>query len=155
MKRRKGWRMSCDVGEVFRHFTYVTTHSPALPSLYLRDSSFSNPSIASCTSQFLLQPFFRFSYVTSSSLTTPGEPPMSQNDMPRRDSVICEGWPVSSGQLLHEAIFELRSWDLTVKTRNWYLLYNILLRNHFYQRNFKVGIRFELTGSSLLSMKSK
>ena len=60
----------------FRHFTYVTTTSPILPSLYLRHSSFSNPSVASLTSQFILQPFFRLSYVTSSSLTSPGEPPM-------------------------------------------------------------------------------
>ena len=60
----------------FRHFTYVTTHSPTLPSLYQRHSSFSNPSVASPTSQFILQPFFRFFYVTSSSLNSPGEPPM-------------------------------------------------------------------------------
>ena len=126
-----------------RHFTYVTTHSPTLPSLYLRHSSFSNPSFASpmsqlCsfsnlsvtslrhnsfsnrsvalhTSQLILQPFFRFStsqlcsfsnlsvtslphsptdpllhlhhssfsnpfflffYATSSSVNSPGEPPM-------------------------------------------------------------------------------
>ena len=31
----------------FRHFTYVTAHFPTLPSLYLRHSSFSNPSFAS------------------------------------------------------------------------------------------------------------
>ena len=37
----------------FRHFTYVTNHSPTLPSLYLRHSSFSNPSFASLTSQAL------------------------------------------------------------------------------------------------------
>ena len=61
----------------FRNFTYVTTHSPTLPSLYLRHSSFSNPSVASPTSHFILQHFFRFSYVTSSSLNSPGEPPMS------------------------------------------------------------------------------
>ena len=82
-KRKKCWRMSCDVGELcsfskpFRHFTYATTHSQTLPSLYLRNSSFSNPSVASPTSQFILQPFFRFSYVTSSSLNSPGEPPMA------------------------------------------------------------------------------
>ena len=35
----------------FRHFTYVTVHSPALPFLYLSHSSFSNPSFASPTSQ--------------------------------------------------------------------------------------------------------
>ena len=60
----------------FRHFTYVTTHSATLPSLYLCHNSFSNPSVASPTPQFILQPFFRFSYVTSSSLNSPGEPPM-------------------------------------------------------------------------------
>ena len=61
----------------FRHFTYVTTNTPTLPSLYLRLNSFSNPSAASSTSQFTLKPFFRFSYVTSSSLNSPGESPMS------------------------------------------------------------------------------
>ena len=60
----------------FRCFTYVTAHSPALPLLYLRHSSLSNPSVASPTLKFILQPFFRFSYVTSSSLNSPGEPPM-------------------------------------------------------------------------------
>ena len=59
--------------QTFSHFTFVTTHSPTLPSLYLRHSSFFNPSVASPTSQFILQPFVRFSYVTSSSLNSPGE----------------------------------------------------------------------------------
>ena len=83
MKWRKGWRMSCDIGEVTERLEnelwckekqssfsnlYVTTHSPILPSLYLRHTSFSNPSVASPTSQFIPQLFFRFSYVTSSSL---------------------------------------------------------------------------------------
>ena len=90
VKRRKGWRTSCDVGEVterfeneqssfsnlsltsptsqlilqhFRRFTYVTAHSPTLPLLHLRHRSFSKP-------------FFRFSYVTSSSFKSPGEAPM-------------------------------------------------------------------------------
>ena len=61
-----------------RHFTYVAANSPTLQSLYLHHSSFSNPSVASPTSQFILQPFFCFSYVTSSSLNSPGEPPMLQ-----------------------------------------------------------------------------
>ena len=60
----------------FRHFAYVTAHSPILPSLYLRQSSYSNPSFDSPTSQLILQTIFRFSYVTGSSLTSPGEPPM-------------------------------------------------------------------------------
>ena len=49
----------------FRCFTYVSAHSPTLPLLYLRHSSFSKP-------------FFRFSYVTSSSLNSPGEPLMTR-----------------------------------------------------------------------------
>ena len=75
--------MSCNVGEVTerlkqpcRHFTYVTVHSPTLPSFYLRHSSCSNPSVASPTSQLILQPFFRFSYITGSSFTPPSESPM-------------------------------------------------------------------------------
>ena len=81
--------MSCDVDGVterleneqlilqpFSCFTYVTAHSPTLPSLYLRQSSFSNSSVAPPTSQLILQPFFRFSYVTDSSFTSPGEPTM-------------------------------------------------------------------------------
>ena len=50
--------------------------SPTFPSLYLRHSSFSNPSVASPTSRFIRQPFFRFSYVTSSSLNSSDEPRM-------------------------------------------------------------------------------
>ena len=61
----------------FRHFTYVPAHSPTLPLPYLRHSSFSNPSVASPTSQLILQPFFCFSYITGSSLTSPGELPQS------------------------------------------------------------------------------
>ena len=62
--------------QAFRHFTYTTAHSPTIPSLYLRLSSLSNPSVATPTSQLILQPFFRLSYVTGFSLTLPGEPPM-------------------------------------------------------------------------------
>ena len=51
------------------HFTYVTTHSPTLPSLYLHHNSFSNPSIASPTSQLNLQRFRCFTYVTVHSPT--------------------------------------------------------------------------------------
>ena len=79
--------MSCDIDEAteslenelcsftaFSHFTYVTAYSPTLPSLYLCHSSFSNPFVASPTSQIILQPFFRFFYVAGFSLTSPGEP---------------------------------------------------------------------------------
>ena len=66
----------------FHRFTYVTAHSPTLLSLYLHHSSFfnpslalptsfSNPSIASPTSQLILQPFHHFTYVTAHSPTLP------------------------------------------------------------------------------------
>ena len=54
----------------------LLAHSPTFPSLHLRHSSFSNPSVGSPTSQLIIQSFFRFSYVTGSSLTSPGEPSM-------------------------------------------------------------------------------
>ena len=75
MKQQKGWRMSCDVAELilqaFSHFTNVTAHSdsPSFPSLHLRHSSFSNPSLALPTSQLILKPFRCFTYVTARSPT--------------------------------------------------------------------------------------
>ena len=54
--------MSYDVGE-------MTAHSPTLPSLYPRHSSFSNTSVASPTSQLILHPFRCFTYVTAHSTT--------------------------------------------------------------------------------------
>ena len=83
---RTDWRMNCDVGkateglenELWRRWSdaQVGEWAPTFPSLHLRHKSFSNPSVALPTSQLILQPFFRFSYVTSSSLNSPGEPPM-------------------------------------------------------------------------------
>ena len=57
--------------QTFRCFTYVTAHSSTLPSLYLRHSSFSNPSVALPTSQLILQPSPHFTYVTAHSPTFP------------------------------------------------------------------------------------
>ena len=56
-----------------RLFTYVTAHSdsPNFPSLHLRHSSFSNPCMASSTSQLIFRPFLRFTYVTTHSTTFP------------------------------------------------------------------------------------
>ena len=45
-------------------FTYVKAHCTTLPSLHLRHSSFYNLSVASPTSQLILQPFCRFTYVS-------------------------------------------------------------------------------------------
>ena len=113
MRQRKGWGIGHDVGkateglenELCRRWRdvkieewaelidieieiYSRAHSPTFPSLHLRRNSFSNPSVASLTSQFILQPFFRFSYVTNYSVNSPGEPPMSQacNMIPGKSS---------------------------------------------------------------------
>ena len=48
-----------------------SAHSPNFPSLHLRHSSFSNPSVALPRSQLILQPFRRFIYVTAHSPTLP------------------------------------------------------------------------------------
>ena len=75
--------------------TMNSAHSPTFPSLHLRHNSFSNPSVALPKSQLILQPFrcftyvtvhyptllFRFFCVTSSSLNSPGEPPMNRGRM--------------------------------------------------------------------------
>ena len=62
VKWREGWRMSRAsvasptsqlILQPFRRFTYITAHSPTLPLLHIRHSSFSNPSFASPTSQAL------------------------------------------------------------------------------------------------------
>ena len=77
--------MSCDVSEVLhlRHSSFHNSsmalptsqmsraHSPTLPLFHLRHSSFSNLSVTSPTSQLILQPFCRFTYVTSHSPTLP------------------------------------------------------------------------------------
>ena len=53
VKRRKGWKMSSDVGEVMER-------------LENEHNSHTH------TAELILQPFFRFSYVTGFSLTLPG-----------------------------------------------------------------------------------
>ena len=44
-------------------------HSPTFPSLHLRHSPFSNPSVALPTPQLILQPFRCFTYITAHSPT--------------------------------------------------------------------------------------
>ena len=56
--------MSCDIGEVMERLD--SEQRSTFLSLHLRHNSFSNPSVAS-TTQFIFQPFFRFSYVTKMS----------------------------------------------------------------------------------------
>ena len=92
--QRKSWRMSCDIGEAMKGLEnelwqrwsdgrvgewaplYIcismsSAHSTNFPSLHLRRSSFSNPSVALPTSQLILQPFRCFTYVTAHSPTFP------------------------------------------------------------------------------------
>ena len=59
------------ISNLHRHFTYVLSHSPTLPSLHLRHNSFSNPAVALPTSQLILQPFCCLTYVTVHSPTLP------------------------------------------------------------------------------------
>ena len=65
--------MSCDVGEATEGIEGGgSAHSPTITSLHLRHSSFSslaNPSVASSTSQLIIQPLRRFIYVTVCSPT--------------------------------------------------------------------------------------
>ena len=46
-----------------------SAYSPTFPSLHLRHNSFSNPSVAFPTSQFILQPFRCSTYATAHSPT--------------------------------------------------------------------------------------
>ena len=117
--------------QAFSHFSYVTAHSPTLPSIYLRHSLFSNPPVASPTSQLILQPFFRFSYVTGSSLTSPGDPHMSSRFQyltshhtanPGRLTVFFfnDVWvfvsPVHTGRLIMPLSLNVSSSDLTIES---------------------------------------
>ena len=62
---QKGWRMRCYVGDATEGLeNEQSLILQPLPSLHLRHSSFSNPSLASPTSQLILQRLCRFTYVT-------------------------------------------------------------------------------------------
>ena len=75
-ERPSKWHLWAELNlQPFRHFTYVTAHSQTFRR-FTYVTTFSNPYVASPTSQLILKPFFRFSYVTGSSLTSPDEPPM-------------------------------------------------------------------------------
>ena len=65
MKQRKGWRMSCDVGKAREGL------ENELWRRWVTKNSFSNISVTSPTSQLILQPFRRFTYVTAHSPTLP------------------------------------------------------------------------------------
>ena len=72
--------------------------------LFLRHSSFSNPSVASLRSQLILQLFFGFSYVTGSSLTSHGEPPiLSSSTHSRVKSILSLSIIVLHHENYHES----------------------------------------------------
>ena len=52
-------------------YSHSRAHSPTFPSIHLRHNLFSNRSVASPTSQFILQPFRHFTYVKTHSPTLP------------------------------------------------------------------------------------
>ena len=56
-------------GDVSEEPVKSSANSPNFPSLHLRHSSFSNPSVALPTSQLILQPFRCFTYITVHSPT--------------------------------------------------------------------------------------
>ena len=77
VKRQKGWRMRCDIGEV--PMTEVKQRKgcrmncdvgKATEGWGMSSTSFSNPSIALPTSQLIIQPFHCFTYVIGTSLTS-------------------------------------------------------------------------------------
>ena len=67
--------MSCHVGKATEVISFTdrlsSAHFPNFLSLHLRHSSFSNPSVTLPTSQLILQPFRRFTYVTAPSVALP------------------------------------------------------------------------------------
>ena len=74
-KRKKCWRMNCDVGEAKEGLENELWHRWSdgkvgeCAELHLRHSSFSNPSVTSLTSQLILQSFRWLTYVTVHSPT--------------------------------------------------------------------------------------
>ena len=68
------WKTDHLLFSILVHFKikfHSEPHSPTLPSLHLRHSSFPNASVASPKSQFILQSFCRFTYVTIHSPALP------------------------------------------------------------------------------------
>ena len=77
------------ITQPFRRFIYVIGHYPTLPSLHLRHSSFSNPSVASHTSHGL-----HLHHLVSRPWARPPPPPRANSRYATADpvstSVCCE-----------------------------------------------------------------
>ena len=70
-KRKKGWRINCDVDEVTERFENEQSYIGPTVLYTMERSSFSNLSFTSPTSKLILQPIQRFTYVTAHSPTLP------------------------------------------------------------------------------------
>ena len=129
--RRKGWRMSSDVGKATEGLENELWHRwndwklGEWAELHLRHNSFSNPSVASPTSQHILQPFFRFSYVTGFSHTSPGEPPMDiclTVERKLRKKIQPGNWP--TGDRIRARC--VRGNDVTPTPQRWWNIFKVL-----------------------------
>ena len=89
------------------HLHHSSAHSPTFPSLHLRHSTFSNPSVALPTSQLILQPFRRFTYNTDHSPTLPSL-------YPHHSSFSNPTFAFPTSQALHLGHLASRSWDTRV-----------------------------------------
>ena len=111
--------MSCDVGEVTE--SLENEHSLfSKPSLALPTSQL-NPQPFRCftTSQLILQALFRFSYVTGSSLTSPGEPPMIS---PQLAPLLIKIYAVSSIVIrLLRILFNIQRDHYSIEQQTWTL----------------------------------
>ena len=68
------WSKFCShsiIEQCHYYYYYYSAHSPTSSSLHLRHNSFSNLSVASPTSQLIIQPFRHFTYVTAHSPILP------------------------------------------------------------------------------------
>ena len=80
--------MSCDVGEATKGLEKSCDVGKATEGL---ENELWRKGWRMSSEDLILQPFFRFSYVTSSSLTSPGEPPM-KHIIPAKNE--CNKWSV-------------------------------------------------------------
>ena len=90
--------------------------------------SFSNPSVASPRSQFILQPFFRFSYGTGSSLTPPGKLPMIIREEIKRRINIGNTY-YSLGKIFSSRLLSKKLKVSTYKTIIYQLCYMVMKRD--------------------------
>ena len=124
MKRRKGWRMR-------------TAHSTTFPSVHLCHSAFSNPSVTLPMSQLILQLFFCFSYITGSSLMSPGEPPMSQiSRSPARCSYQLSYWGTPHNLATNPSL----SLSFFPRLSDWKHLYSLSIESSTTSQGFQLGI---------------